>query len=184
MKYKRSRYNGFLLACVAGLLGVSGCQRQMDEHGRIRPLQEDAFFSDLGSARQQVKGTVSRENVKDATPFYTGRGTGGGYAQAYPLPVDEGLLLAGQEQYRIYCSVCHGAQGAGDGMVVRRGFTKPVPFESPALMTAAPGYLFVVMTDGFKTMDTYADLIDEKNRWAIAAYIKNTLQNAVAAGQQ
>jgi mono/diheme cytochrome c family protein len=174
MKYIRSIINCILIMLL--LIAVTGCQQKMREYGRIIPLEKDSFFFDGSSARMPVQGTVSRDNVSSNTPFFTGRAAGGGYAAQIPVTVNDALLNAGQEQYGVYCGICHGAQGEGNGMVVQRGFTKPLSFLEPPLLQAAPGYLFSVMTTGFKTMDAYADLVDETGRWAIAAYIKDRLQ--------
>jgi hypothetical protein len=185
MEYTRCRatiITGWIIAAVFACL--AGCQRQMGDHGRVRPLEGDPLFTDGSSARPPVRGTVSRENVSGNSLFYTGREAGGGFTLRYPMPVDATLLRDGQERYGIYCAVCHGGRGEGDGMVVRRGFTKPRPFQVPELRAAAPGYFFAIMTEGLRTMDTYRDLVDEQGRWAIAAYIKNELQGSGTAGQK
>ncbi|MFC3212756.1 hypothetical protein [Novosphingobium panipatense] len=46
-------------------------------------------------------------------------------ALRHPPALTAALLDRGQERYAIYCSVCHGARGEGDGPVVRRGFPPP-----------------------------------------------------------
>ena len=48
----------------------------------------------------------------------------------FPFPVDEAVMARGQERFNIYCSPCHGRTGAGDGMVVQRGYT-PAAVASP-----------------------------------------------------
>ena len=35
------------------------------------------------------------------------------------MPVDEKLLKRGQERFNIYCSVCHGYTGEGNGLVAQ-----------------------------------------------------------------
>jgi hypothetical protein len=175
MTYKRLCSDLVLAACLLATLAGAGCQKKMADRGRITPLEADSFFADGSSARPVVKGTVPREDANDGTVFYTGR-EGSGYAPRIPVPVDAGMIAAGRDQYGAYCAVCHGARGGGDGIVVRRGFTRPRPFGDPGLLAAPPGYLFAAMTEGFRTMDTCRDLVDERGRWAIAAYIKDTLQ--------
>jgi cytochrome c553 len=82
------------------------------------------------------------------------------------------VLLRGQERYDIYCSMCHGYTGAGDGMVVQRGFPRPASFHEQRLLDASVGYYFNAMTNGFGRMYSYAGRIPAEDRWAIAAYVK------------
>jgi mono/diheme cytochrome c family protein len=35
------------------------------------------------------------------------------------------LLDRGRERFEIFCAPCHGLTGAGDGMIVQRGFPRP-----------------------------------------------------------
>jgi hypothetical protein len=144
----------------------------MASAGRITPQQEDVIFADRSSARMPVPGTVSRTSAVSRGPFFTGREKDGGYTTRLPVPVDDTVAGAGRDLYGAYCSVCHGAAGAGDGMVVRRGFTKPRSFADAALVRARPGYLFSVIHNGSHDMDSFRDLVDERGSWAIVAYIR------------
>ena len=96
----------------------------------------------------------------------------GQLATTFPLPVNDALMLRGQERFNVFCSPCHGRTGLGDGMVVRRGYRTPTSFHDPRLRQAPPGYIFDVVTNGFGAMPDYATQIPVADRWAIAAYIK------------
>jgi mono/diheme cytochrome c family protein len=78
----------------------------------------------------------------------------------------------GRERYDIYCSPCHGRTGAGDGMVVRRGFRRPPSYHDDRLRSAPVGHFVDVMTNGFGAMLDYRQQIEPRDRWAIAAYIR------------
>jgi mono/diheme cytochrome c family protein len=93
----------------------------------------------------------------------------------FPMPVTKELVDRGQDRFNIYCIVCHGPTGNGDGMVVRRGFTKPPTYHDDRLRNAPVGHFFDVMTNGFGKMNSYADKLSAVDRWAVAAYIR-TLQ--------
>ena len=67
---------------------------------------------------------------------------------------------------------CHGVVGAGDGMVVQRGFKVPPSYHIDRLRQAPPGYFFEVITRGFGTMNSYAAQVKAEDRWAIVAYIR------------
>jgi len=46
------------------------------------------------------------------------------------------LLAQGQERFSIYCAVCHGEDGYGTGIVVRRGFPAPPSYHDERLRQA------------------------------------------------
>ena len=50
------------------------------------------------------------------------------------------LVARGRERYEIFCSVCHGMTGNGDGMIVRRGFRRAASFHTDALRQAPVGH--------------------------------------------
>ena len=92
--------------------------------------------------------------------------------ETFPFPVTAEVLNRGQERYEIFCAMCHGATGYGDGMIVRRGFRKPPSYHEPRLQQARVGHIFRVITDGFGAMPPYRAQIPVQDRWAIVAYMR------------
>jgi len=94
--------------------------------------------------------------------------------ETFPFPITKEALDRGQERYEIFCSVCHGATGNGDGIVARRGFNKPAPasYHQDRLRQAPVGHFFDVMTNGWGAMPSYAAQIPVEDRWKIIAYIR------------
>jgi mono/diheme cytochrome c family protein len=92
----------------------------------------------------------------------------------FPFTITREALNRGQERYQIFCSVCHGMTGYGDGMVARRGFNKPAPanFHQDRLRQAPVGHFFDAMTNGWGAMPSYASQIPVEDRWKIIAYIR------------
>jgi mono/diheme cytochrome c family protein len=92
----------------------------------------------------------------------------------FPFPIAKDDLKRGEERYNIFCSVCHGMTGYGDGMVARRGFNKPSPasYHQDRLRQAPVGHFFDVMTNGWGAMPSYASQIPVEDRWRIIAYIR------------
>ena len=86
-------------------------------------------------------------------------------------PAEE-VMARGKERYEIFCTPCHGALGAGDGMVVRRGLKPPPSIHIDRLRETQVGYTFDVITNGYGVMYSYASRIPTRDRWAIAAYVK------------
>jgi len=147
------QYLPMLIFCAA----LAGCQQQMAEQPRYRPLQASSFFEDKRSARTPVAGTVARGQLQTDIHLYQGRrpleprdaaeiagyvaGWSGDswsalgrqirwspHADTFPFPVTSAVLERGRERFNIYCAICHDRSGSGRGMIVRRGFTAPPAF--------------------------------------------------------
>ncbi|MGE5191185.1 MAG: c-type cytochrome, partial [Deltaproteobacteria bacterium] len=82
------------------------------------------------------------------------------------------LLERGRERFDIYCAVCHGRTGDGNGIIVRRGFRRPPSYHTDRLRNAPAGHFYDVISNGFGAMASYANRIDVADRWAILAYIR------------
>ncbi len=90
----------------------------------------------------------------------------------FPMPVTRDVLERGQQRFNIYCAPCHGRDGEGDGMVVRRGFPSPPSLHEERLQEASPGYLYDVIVNGIGVMPDYDGQVRVPDRWAIVAYVK------------
>jgi mono/diheme cytochrome c family protein len=160
-------------ACALALVALccAGCHRDMRDQPRYEPLEASTFFADGQSARPIVAGTVARGQLNDDEPFFTGKETGELVAEI-PLEIDRGLLKRGQERFNVYCSVCHGRTGEGNGMIVQRGFRKPPSLHDERLRNAPAGHFFDVMTNGLGAMPSYRVQVPVRDRWAIVAYVR------------
>lgn len=160
------------LAFAATLvLVLAGCGRNMVDQARLGPLQASPFFEDGSGQRPLIEGTVSRQRGAVDPAFFTGQDASGMLTEL-PIALTLELVQRGQERYDIYCAVCHGYTGDGDGMIVQRGFPQPTSFHEQRLLDAPVGYYFSAMTNGFGRMFSYASRIPAEDRWAISAYVK------------
>jgi len=171
----------------------------MGKQPAFRPLEKSTFFADGRSERPLVRGTIARGQLETDVAFFTGRrerlpkpeivAAAGqeaskpavrlvnpddmsSYIDTIPLEVTAEFIARGRERYTIYCAVCHGEYGYGDGVVVNRGFTAPPSYHIDRLRTAPVGYLFAVQTYGYGAMADYAEQIAPRDRWAIVAYLR------------
>ena len=156
-------------AIVAACL--CGCHTDMYDQPRFEPLERSTFFDDGRSARPLVPGVVPYGSEPENDVLHTGK-QNGELATELPVPLDEALLNRGHERFDIFCSVCHGRTGDGDGMIVQRGYRQPPTYHSDRLRGAPIGHFFDVMTNGFGAMPSYALQVPLEDRWAIAAYIR------------
>lgn len=90
----------------------------------------------------------------------------------FPFPITRETVDRGRQRYDIFCSVCHGLTGNGDGMIVRRGFRRAASFNDDRLRQAPVGHFFDAITNGWGAMPSYASQIPVQDRWAIIAYIR------------
>ncbi|MEP6945505.1 MAG: cytochrome c [Acidobacteriota bacterium] len=193
----RSRW--LLLFGLLPLLVLSGCgvRFDMQDQPRYKAYKESPFFSDRRASRDMPEGTVARGQLHENKAFYTGKvdspdlnapvesstnASGNTIVTSFPndvvefpVPVNKELVDRGQERYNIYCIVCHGPNGNGDGMIVRRGFSPPPTYHDDRLRNAPVGHFFDVITNGWGKMNSYAAAVQPADRWAIIAYIR-TLQ--------
>ena len=154
------------------VLASSGCRRGMVDQQRLKPLAEENFFADgRGSrvpprahrrARTIARGRtiLHRQNRRPARRDLSATG----HARR--------LLERGRERFEIYCAVCHGRTGEGNGMIVQRGFPQPPSLHEQRLRDAPVGHFFDVITNGYGVMYPYASRVAPEDRWAIAAYIR------------
>lgn len=86
------------------------------------------------------------------------------------------FLAFGNKYYGIYCAVCHGATGEGNGPVAVQMSVQPRNLVSDAALGYTDGHIYYVITMGIGVMGSYASQIpDPKTRWAIVNYVR-TLQ--------
>jgi mono/diheme cytochrome c family protein len=164
------------------LLFIAGCQQQMADQPRYKPLAKSTFFGDDRSARPHVPGTVPRGRLDLGEAFATGKAAGAP-VQTFPLPITPELLARGQERFNIFCAPCHDRVGKGQGIVVQRGFRPPPSYHTDRLRSAPVGHFVDVIANGFGAMPDYAAQIPPRDRWAIVAYIRalQLSQNAALA---
>lgn len=152
-------------------LALTGCRKGMVDPPYLKPLAEDNFFSDGRGSRLPPPHTVARGQVRLDEQLYTGM-AGQDLAATLPMPLTPQLLTRGRERFEIYCAVCHGRTGEGNGMIVQRGFPHPPSFHDLRLRNAPIGYFFYVITNGYGVMYSYASRVAPEDRWAIAAYLR------------
>ena len=101
-----------------------------------------------------------------------------------PFPITEKGLLHGKELYNIYCGICHGTNGDGQGYLVReedpaKGIVAGVYPAAPAnlmldtFVNASAGRLYHAIMHGKNVMGPYADKLSYRERWEVIHYIRS-----------
>ena len=83
---------------------------------------------------------------------------------------DEDMLKA-KELYNIYCGVCHGSKGAGQGILVKREKILGIPSYADPGRAITTGSTYHVIYYGRNTMGSYANQLNEKERWMVTSYV-------------
>jgi mono/diheme cytochrome c family protein len=146
-------------------------------------VQSDYLYTGRPTAAgSAVQGAPGAGGAQGAQGVRANVQTAGGATQAgeqsgpdvFPMAIDEAALRRGQERYNIYCAMCHGMTGEGDGMIWRRGFRKPPSFYEDRLQspTSSASHFFDVVTNGWGAMPSYSDMIPAEDRWKIIAYVR------------
>lgn len=161
----------FFVLLLLGVVALAGCQAMIDQP-RYDPLEPSNFFADGLSARPLVDNTVARGKLPPDDEALNTGAVGGQPVTEFPVEITDALVARGQERYNIYCTPCHGYTGEGNGMAVQRGFPAPQSFHQDRLRTAAPGYFFQIITNGFGRMPPYNVQVKVEDRWAITAYVR------------
>ncbi len=151
------KLNAAAVALLAVVLLLAGCSEDMRNGSKMKPYEPSKFF----------KGSSSQLPVKNTVPW-----TDGQKIVVKPERITMPLLKKGRERFDIYCAVCHGRTGEGNGMVVQRGFAKPPSFHEERLRQASDQYMYDVITNGFGQMYDYAMQLSPEERWAVVSYIR------------
>lgn len=186
---------GRTVAVLAALLLFAGCRGNlsdrppvhvspnMDQQPRLDPQEQFLFFADGRAMRPPVPGTVARGFLHEDTRFYFGREEDGSFVERVPVPVTRDLLERGRDRFEIFCSMCHGDAGDGQGIIMTGGYGfVPAPtYHSDALRARPDGYFFDVLSNGVRTMPGYAQQVPVADRWAIVAYVRALQRSQWAA---
>jgi len=179
----------------------------MDDQAKVKAQAASGFFANGTGSRPAVPSTVpmgltpSGAGGAAATPvtapvfstggtdyFHTGRfGDYWGDGLPEEVSVEPALIRRGAERYGIYCAVCHGQTGAGDGITSKYGipmatgnFHLPTFTDKKDPNYRSDGNIFNTITYGKGQMGPYGAMVPVADRWAIVAYIR-TLQLVKAA---
>jgi mono/diheme cytochrome c family protein len=158
--------------------------------GQLR--DDSAFFSGiatlatgtagLNDERQYVSTSVAQDgsapqDVAAAPPEPN-------WISSFPeqFEVNAETMARGKQRFDIYCAVCHGTTGAGDGMVNKRAmslnalqkanWTSAKSLHDHTVINQPVGRIFDTISNGRGTMGPYKSQITVADRWAIVLYIK------------
>jgi mono/diheme cytochrome c family protein len=185
----------FLMPAAFALLAGCNLGRDGQSVGQYAPNMYDepwiktqgvnrlAADADSGMANVPVQGMrmpAEGSLSQDYQPFPFPKGSGdsleivraeAGRKMSNPLPRTAAVLERGQAVYRMYCAVCHGTWGTGDGPVVNP-FPKPASLQSTKIRAYPDAAIFHVVWYGGTAMPSYSKQILARDIWAAIHYIR------------
>jgi len=130
--------------------------------------------------QRPVAGTIARGHP----PLHYGKGDAeaarAGRELTNPFHATAQALEKGKALYQIYCLVCHGEQGKGDGPIAAK-IPPPPSYKSERLLAYPPGRIFHVITMGANKMPSYAVQLAPEERWLVITYVRAELQGLAEA---
>lgn len=95
-----------------------------------------------------------------------------------PFAVNEENLANGKKMYEIYCNICHGDKGDGQGQLVKNGKFMGVPNYKDRQITE--GSIYHVIYYGRNLMGAHATLLTEKERWQVVQYVQKLREEQIS----
>lgn len=172
-----------LLVIAASVLGLSACNggknktnieliTNMMDQISIKSQDWDPREPDKMQMRVPPAGAVARGHA----PYPYADNPNEAEKMPNPLAKDNSpeILTLGRQKYDIYCAVCHGGKGAGDGTVAEKMAVKPRNLLIPEAKAYTDGRIYHAITAGRGVMGSYASQIpDAKARWAVVNYVRS-----------
>jgi mono/diheme cytochrome c family protein len=88
-----------------------------------------------------------------------------------PLDSTQVDFARGKELYDIYCGICHGTKGDGQGNLVKREKILGIPSYADVGRAINEGSTYHTIYYGKNAMGSYANQLNEEERWQVVAYV-------------
>ncbi|RZK43497.1 MAG: cytochrome c [Pedobacter sp.] len=98
-----------------------------------------------------------------------------------PLPLTEQNLLEGKHYYEVFCGLCHGDKGDGQGPItlLEKGITAPAfhgegkeSSRGGLMSELSTGRVYHTIMYGYNAMGSYASQLTPTERWKVVMYVE------------
>lgn len=170
------------LAIFALTIVLTSCSNKREPNYRYMPDMYEAVpyetygeakpLSNTMEAQTTPAGTIARGKMP-----YTYADTFEGYNLAKdslhsPIAKNAENLAKGEKYFNIYCAVCHGKKGGGQGELVKREKFFGVPNYKDRVITEGSIYHVIMYGTASKMMGSHASQLNEKQRWQVVQYVQ------------
>ena len=179
----------FLVVATISILGPRGSKStrppleifpDMDRQPRLKPQAESVFFLDGRVDRPRVPGTVAKGSFIEDAYFASGR-RGEEFGRGIPVPITHELMELGREKYAIFCVVCHGETGDGNGITKSYKMTATPSYHDDRLRQMPEGEIYQTIVWGKNNMGPYGSKLTLAERWAVVVYLRALQRSQNAA---
>ena len=101
--------------------------------------------------------------------------------QTNPIAADDKSVAQGGKLFQIYCALCHGNAGQGDGLVGAKLLLKPYDLTAEQTKGRSDGFIWGYITLGGAIMPPYANDLSPTERWHMVNYVRKVLQQNTSA---
>jgi len=181
-----------LAAIFGGLLisfAMTSCDRTRNDKGyeyfpdmvhsqAFETYSQNPNYPDGATNQMSAPGTIPREHI----PFNSASNIEGriqaGQEVFNPIVVSPEVVARGKEQYLVYCQMCHGEKGDGQGyLFTNKLYTfQPASLVNDKARNLPDGEIYHTITLGFGVMGAHGAQISRDDRWKIIHYIREELQ--------
>ena len=170
-----------ILVVMVVLITMASCKKDSAPNYQYMPnmyqsvgyetYSESSAFANGVEAQLPVEGTISRGHS-----LFEYDNTAEGTALAKELlksPLDSTQVDLDNAKvlFDIYCGICHGVKGDGQGNLVKREKILGVPRYDDAGRAINEGSIYHTIYYGKNAMGSYANQLNEKERWEVVAYV-------------
>ena len=89
----------------------------------------------------------------------------------------EANLAKGGQLYTIYCAICHGDKGDGQGTLVKREKILGVPSYADPVRNLTVGSTYFTIHYGLNSMGSYASQMNTEEMWQVSEYVMKLKQD-------
>lgn len=145
---------------VALLLGLAGCTApggtDMTVQPSLRPQQQP---------RPSAAGTLPMGGEPSVDRVVAAA------ALRNPVTPSAASVGRGEKLFGIYCALCHGPRGQGDGPVAQK-FMPPPDLTMKAIAERTDGYLYATIRNGGALMPGLGESLTPEERWDVVNFLR------------
>jgi len=180
-----------ILFSLALVLILSSCTHERNTPGvqylddMVTPIAYEDYspnpvFANGQTGQLPVEGTIARGKMPYHYPKTAEGQKLAGEKLVNPYANTKDVLEKGKRQYDIYCLICHGDAGKGNGTLYESGkFTAlPSDLSDDRIKNMPDGEIYHIITKGSVSglMGAHGPQINPENRWKIITFIRDKFQ--------
>lgn len=184
------------ILALAGAAIITSCNNSPEHPGYIyfpdmtysqayETMTPNELLADSQTQQLGVYGAIPR----GFQPFHFAN-TISDYARAAseltnPVAATKENIEEGKYFFNIYCAICHGEGGEGNGHIVQlEKFPAPPTYFNDYMLALEDGKMFFSIHYGKGLMGSYASQLTQEERWKVILYINKLQEDYLGADEE